>query len=67
MSNSRRKEPLLYMEEYRVKQDPQDYGLADEVFNMEVFKSKLQIAIVRFVYSVDLNFCVGINMCILKE
>lgn len=49
MSNSRRKEPLLYMEEYRVKQDPQDYGLADEVFNMEVFKSKLQIAIVRFV------------------
>lgn len=36
------------MEEYRVKQDPQDYGLADEVFNMEAFKEKLQVVIVRW-------------------
>ncbi|EDW64090.1 DNA-directed RNA polymerases I and III subunit RPAC1 [Drosophila novamexicana] len=42
-----KKQPLLYMEEYKVKQDPQDYGLADEVFNMDVFKSKLQVVIVR--------------------
>lgn len=42
-----KKKPLLYMEEYRTKQDPQDYGLADEVFNMDVFKSKLQVVIVR--------------------
>ncbi|ALC38194.1 CG3756 [Drosophila busckii] len=40
-------QPLLYMEEYKVKQDPQDYGLADEVFNIEAFKNKLQIVIVR--------------------
>lgn len=46
MSNDAKK-PLLYMEEYRVKQDPQDYGLADEVFNMEIFKEKLQVVIVR--------------------
>ncbi|XP_064539230.1 DNA-directed RNA polymerases I and III subunit RPAC1 [Drosophila montana] len=42
-----KEQPLLYMEEYKVKQDPQDYGLADEVFNMDVFKSKLQVVIVR--------------------
>ncbi|XP_034101495.1 DNA-directed RNA polymerases I and III subunit RPAC1 [Drosophila sulfurigaster albostrigata] len=41
------KQPLLYLEEYRLKQDPQDYGLADEVFNMSAFKSKLQVVIVR--------------------
>lgn len=46
MTNNTKK-PLLYMEEYRVKQDPQDYGLADEVFNMEAFKEKLQVVIVR--------------------
>lgn len=50
MPKPKRDEPLLYMEEYRVKQDPQDYGLADEVFNMEVFKNKLQIAIVRYLF-----------------
>ncbi|XP_034669344.1 DNA-directed RNA polymerases I and III subunit RPAC1 [Drosophila subobscura] len=47
MSSTKRKEPLLYMEEHRVKEDPQDYGLADDVFNMEVFKKKLQVAIIR--------------------
>ncbi|XP_034474200.1 DNA-directed RNA polymerases I and III subunit RPAC1 [Drosophila innubila] len=46
MSGSKN-QPLLYLEEYRVKQDPQDYGLADEVFNMGAFKSKLQVVIVR--------------------
>ncbi|EDW77592.1 uncharacterized protein Dwil_GK24584 [Drosophila willistoni] len=40
-------QPLLYMEEYRVKQDPQDYGLADEVFNIDIFKQKLKVTIVR--------------------
>ncbi|KAH8377171.1 hypothetical protein KR093_003877, partial [Drosophila rubida] len=42
-----KKRPLLYLEEYKLKQDPQDYGLADEVFNMGAFKSKLQVVIVR--------------------
>ncbi|KAH8374319.1 DNA-directed RNA polymerases I and III subunit RPAC1 [Drosophila serrata] len=47
MSSPERDEPLLYMEEHRVKQDPHDYGLADEVFTMELFKNKMQIVIVK--------------------
>jgi len=47
MASKNRKEPLLYMEEYRVKQDPQDYGLADDVFSVQAFKEKLHIKIVR--------------------
>ncbi|XP_032571324.1 DNA-directed RNA polymerases I and III subunit RPAC1 [Drosophila sechellia] len=47
MATKTRKEPLLYMEEYRVKQDPQDYGLADDVFSIQAFKEKLHIKIVR--------------------
>lgn len=39
--------PKLYMDEYKLKQDPQDYGLADEPINVESFKKKFQIVIIR--------------------
>lgn len=41
------KEPLVYMKEFRLLQDPYDNGLADEPFNIERFKKRLQIVIVR--------------------
>jgi len=49
MASTKRQQPLLYMEEYRVKQDPQDYGLADDVFTIDSFKENLQISIVKWV------------------
>ncbi|XP_036347013.1 DNA-directed RNA polymerases I and III subunit RPAC1-like [Rhagoletis pomonella] len=40
--------PRLYMDEYKLKQDPHDYGLADEPFNLETFKNKFQIVVVKY-------------------
>lgn len=39
--------PRLYLDEHKVKQDPHDYGLADDELNLETFKKKLKIVIVR--------------------
>ncbi|TMW54779.1 hypothetical protein DOY81_000012 [Sarcophaga bullata] len=39
--------PKLYMDEYKLKQDPHDYGLADEPIDIETFKKKMKIVIVR--------------------
>ncbi|XP_017470984.1 PREDICTED: DNA-directed RNA polymerases I and III subunit RPAC1 [Rhagoletis zephyria] len=40
--------PRLYMDEHKLKQDPHDYGLADEPFNLETFKNKFQIVVVKY-------------------
>ncbi|XP_055637428.1 DNA-directed RNA polymerases I and III subunit RPAC1 [Toxorhynchites rutilus septentrionalis] len=40
--------PRIYLEEYKIKQDANDYGLADEFWDFEKFKSQLQIVIVRY-------------------
>lgn len=40
--------PKLHLEEYKVKQDPHDYGLADDGFDIETFKKKFQIVPVRY-------------------
>ncbi|XP_065355743.1 DNA-directed RNA polymerases I and III subunit RPAC1 [Calliphora vicina] len=40
--------PKLYMDEYKLKQDPQDYGLADDPVDIETFKKKMQIIVVRY-------------------
>ncbi|XP_005181693.1 DNA-directed RNA polymerases I and III subunit RPAC1 [Musca domestica] len=40
--------PRLYMDEYKLKQDPHDYGLADEPIDIETYKAKMRIVIVRY-------------------
>lgn len=40
--------PRLYMDEYKLKQDPHDYGLADEPIDIETYKAKMRIVIVRW-------------------
>lgn len=44
--------PKLYMDEYKLKQDPHDYGLADEPIDIETFKAKMKIVIIRYVYRI---------------
>lgn len=39
--------PRVYLEEYKIKQDPYDYGLADDEWDFEKFKRKFKIVIVR--------------------
>lgn len=39
--------PLIYLEEHKLKQDANDYGLSDEFWDFERFKQQLQIVIVR--------------------
>ena len=41
--------PKLHLEEYKLKQDPQDYGIADEPWNLDKFKRQFKIVIVRLV------------------
>lgn len=41
------RQPLVYMKEFRLLQDPYDNGLADEPFTIERFKKRLQIVVVR--------------------
>lgn len=41
--------PRLHLEEYKLKQDPQDYGIADEPWDLEKFKRQFNIVIVRYV------------------
>ncbi|KAI9586601.1 DNA-directed RNA polymerases I and III subunit RPAC1 [Glossina fuscipes] len=40
--------PKLYMDEHKLKQDPHDYGLADDPFDIESFKRKFKIIVVRY-------------------
>ncbi|XP_055541885.1 DNA-directed RNA polymerases I and III subunit RPAC1 [Wyeomyia smithii] len=39
--------PLIYLDEHKLKQDANDYGLSDELWDFEHFKQQLQIVIVR--------------------
>lgn len=39
--------PRLHLEEYKLKQDSQDYGLADDIWDMDRFKRQFKIVIVR--------------------
>lgn len=40
--------PRLYLDEHKLKQDPHDYGLADDDWSMESFKKKFKIVVVRY-------------------
>lgn len=39
--------PKIYLEEYKIKQGAQDYGMADEIWDFEKFKEKFRIVVVR--------------------
>lgn len=43
----RENKPLLYLDEQKIKADEEDYGLADELWNFENFKQRLQIVRVK--------------------
>lgn len=40
--------PRLYLDEHKIKQDPHDYGLADDEWTLESFKKKFKIVVVRY-------------------
>lgn len=48
--------PLLHLEEYRLKQDPQDYGISDDVWNLERFKRQCKIVVVRYVLTSSTSY-----------
>ncbi|CAD7078736.1 unnamed protein product [Hermetia illucens] len=39
--------PRIYLEEHKIKQDPNDCGMADEPWDFETFKNNFRIVIVR--------------------
>lgn len=39
--------PLIHQTEHKLQQDPNDYGMSDETWNLETFKNKFRIVIVR--------------------
>ena len=39
--------PKVTLEEYKIKENPNDYGFSDETFNREKFKSNLKIILVK--------------------
>lgn len=41
------KKPKLRLLEHKLKQDPHDYGLADEPWSIKSFKKEFQIVVVR--------------------
>lgn len=47
MPENEEKRPKVYLKEYKLQQDPQDYGFADEPFTLEKFKQKFKIVIVK--------------------
>lgn len=56
--------PKLHLDEHKVKQDPHDYGLADDVFDIEIWKKRFQIVIVRY-DAVELEFdMIGVHPAI---
>lgn len=42
------KKPRVYLEECKIKEDPNDYGFADEIFTIEKFKKSLKINLVSY-------------------
>lgn len=59
------KQPRLHLEEYKLKQDPQDYGIADEPWDLEKFKKQFKIVVVRYVLNFDYYFfyCIILIFC----
>lgn len=54
----------LYMEQYKTKQDPNDYGLADEEWSFERFKERMKIVVVRL-NSLEMEFdLIGVHPAI---
>lgn len=54
----------LYMEQYKTKQDPNDYGLADEKWSFERFKERMQIVVIRM-NNVEMEFdLIGVHPAI---
>lgn len=47
MDVSLEKKPRLILEEYKIKENPNDYGFSDEPFNREKFKKNLKINVVN--------------------
>ncbi|KAJ6646149.1 DNA-directed RNA polymerases I and III subunit RPAC1 [Pseudolycoriella hygida] len=41
------KKPKLYLLEHKIKEDPHDYGLADNPWNIKTFKKEFEITVVR--------------------
>lgn len=41
--------PKIYLEEYKVKQGAEDYGMADGIWTFEKFKETFRIMIIRYV------------------
>jgi hypothetical protein len=41
------RKPSLLMDEHKIKEDPDDFDFADEIFNFENFKQKFRIVCVR--------------------
>lgn len=46
--SSEDKRPLLYLEEYKIKEAANDYGFADETFDINTFKRNLKIEIIKY-------------------
>lgn len=44
----REKHPLVHLEEFKVKEDANDYGFGDEIFDIQKFKEKLQVKILKY-------------------
>lgn len=40
--------PRSYLDEYKIRQDPHDCGLADDIWDFEIFKKLFKIIIVRY-------------------
>lgn len=47
MFAQRTEKPRIYLDEYKLKTDEKDYGLADELWDFEKFKKKLKMVRVR--------------------
>lgn len=43
--------PRLYLEEHKLKQDAHDYGLADDIWDMNAFKRSFRIVVVNSFYN----------------
>lgn len=41
------KKPRIYLEEYKLKQDPHDYGLSEDTWDLKKFKKNFRIVIIR--------------------
>lgn len=45
------KVPRIYLKEHKLKQDPHDYGLADDTWDINAFKSQFRVVVVKVAYN----------------